>query len=129
MACGTVWRYGGAEWVLDLLDAGCVRRLEESLEGLRAAEALAGDACGADFIAGFCARTRAFFDGLFGEGAGVRLIGEADNARTALLCYQDFLDFGRQQGDAARALAEAALLRYAPERCDRDGDDHAQPAD
>lgn len=71
---------------------------------------------GKGVIAGFCGRLRGFFDALFGDGAGARLVGEGDNLRVAAGVYRDFLDFGARQGAAARAMLEEAVWRYDPAR-------------
>lgn len=108
-----VWRVGGEAYALDFLDAKDVARYRAAVAewfGDTSVQEVHG------VIMGFCGRLRGFFDALFGEGAGVRLVGGTDNLRVAVGVYRDFLDFGARQGEAARAMLEEAVWRYDPAR-------------
>lgn len=112
----TNWTYNGQSYAADLFDGAFAARLETAVAALREAETAAGDETGATFIAGLCGRQRAFFDALFGPGAGAALLGEADNARAAVLCHADFVACMREQVDTACGAFAEAAQRYDPAR-------------
>lgn len=114
------WVYRRVAVYLDLCDEADAARYAACVKALRAAEEAARGEGTEAFIAGLCGRLRDFFDGLFGEGAGARLIGEANNAREAMRCYGAFLRFIRRQAEAARMLFSAVLGAYDPARAARE---------
>lgn len=114
------WVYNGVCCALDFLDEDDVRRYGECVARLGAGESEAREDGAEAFIAGLCGRLKGFFDELFGEGTGDRLMGEGNNVGDAMRCYGDFLAFGRQQAEAARVLFAEVLGQYAPGRAMRE---------
>lgn len=108
-----VWRYRGQAYRLDMNDADDAERYRACLLDMekRRREATA-DAGHADGIRAFCGRMRLFFDALFGEGAGLAIVGEKDNAGNVVHAFSGLCAHVAGQGgayaDTARAIWEAA---------------------
>lgn len=110
MAESWIWQVGDAGYSLDLLDGAVLARYRAAVTGLAGAD---GGADG-DVIGGLCAGLRGFFDALFGEGAGARIVGAGDDLRGAMGVYGDFLAFVAGQARDVRAMVADAMARYDP---------------
>lgn len=104
----------GMEWDVQAFDADFMERFEAAVNQLNQdKDGVPNDSVSAS-IRYQCARMRAFFDGIFGQGAGNEAIPK-DNLETATDAVERVIQAVVEQREAY----QARLARYQPNRAQR----------
>lgn len=109
----TTFKYNGAEFYFDIEDAECAETYEVAIRQFeRDYKTLQKDGGNAKFIREYCNIFENLFDGIFGPGAGKKILGEKQNSRAATEAYSAFIDFVQAQTDAGLELKNSFANRY-----------------
>lgn len=96
----TKFEYNGAEYEFDVRDADCSELFENAVSAMEEDEKnIPKTGKVSDIIRAQCAMIKKFFDGVFGEGAGVAICTEKSNVSVCYDAYEKFLLMVREQKD------------------------------
>lgn len=109
----TTFKHNGAEFYFDIEDVECAEVYETAIRQFeRDYKLLQKDGGNAKFIREYCEIFEKLFDGIFGPGAGKKLIGERPNSRHATEAYSAFIEFVQAQTDAGLELKNSFANKY-----------------
>lgn len=114
----TNFEYNGTSYYFDAEDVECMERYADAADKMAAkADQIAAmtggtirERLGVQRI--YCESVRAFFDDIFGEGAGKALCGEKMNSRTDSEVYAAFVDFARKQTEVGASIRTSIAETY-----------------
>lgn len=116
----TVWSINGHSFVLDMQDAETTERYEAAFAQMEKNEkTLPKDGKHSEIIHAYCGMFRRLFLAMFGEAADVKIMGEKDNARTAIEAYESFLEFVSGQKETIVETQNRVITRFSPNRAQR----------
>ena len=101
-----IWEYMGKSYPINIMRQSCFISVSRGIADLSHAlrcESMSG--------ASLCEVIRVFFDGLFGEGEGVVICGDEDNAEKHILAYISFIGFLCAEIDACSRMREELETR------------------
>lgn len=88
------WKWNDVELEVDMEDADFQEKLEKAYEIMSEEEQkLQKVGRSSDITRSYCNMFYSFFDFVFGEGMGVKLLGEKRNSRVVDECYGSFFAF------------------------------------
>lgn len=120
------WNYNGGEYEFDLQDLESHERLEEASKTLTEAE-ISPEAGVKEVIKHNHGAFVKFFNILFGEGEGLKIVGERVNMRNAFEAYRAFLAFTKAQTEEAQTEYAEFAAEYSPVRAERSGAERGKP--
>ena len=101
-----IWEYMGKSYPFDIMRQSCFISVSRGIADL--SHALRCETMGG---ASLCEVIRVFFDGLFGEGEGVAICGDGDNAEKHISAYISFIGFLCTEIDACSRMREDLATR------------------
>ena len=116
----TVWEVNGNSFELDLQDAEVAERYETAFDKMGEEEKLLPkDGKNSEIIKAYHMMFVHLYDRLFGEGSGVKIVGEKANSRVCNEVYYDFLNFVSEQKNSTLSMQNSIISRYSPNRAQR----------
>ena len=98
----TVWKYGNAEFDLNLASADDYEAYNDALKVFDEGSATEPEN-DREVVRAYCNTFREFFDRLFGEGASLKLFGAKDNSMDMEDAYMSLVGFADTQVKAINA--------------------------
>jgi hypothetical protein len=121
------WEINGHSFELDLNDLETAERYEKAFAEMGEREKTvprAGKV--SETIKSYYEMFVFLYDALFGEGSGVKIVGEKANSRVCNEVYDNFLNFVADQKKASLNLQNNIISRYSPNRAQRRAEEKAK---
>lgn len=116
----TEWEVNGCVLELDLQDAETAERYEIAFDKMTEEEKLMPkDGKPSEQIRAYHKLFVNLYDNLFGNGTGIKILGEKANTRICNETYEDFLAFVAEQKNATLEMQNNMIDRYSPNRAQR----------
>lgn len=110
----TIWHYNDNDFELDIYDEVDAAKYKSAMEKLSEDEKNVKKT--GEHLEVIRSYTQIFYnlyDNLFGEGAGIKVLGERRNVRKCNESYDDFLNFVYKQKSDVDCFAESISSKYA----------------
>lgn len=116
----TVWEVNGHSFELDLQDVEVAERYEEAFDKMSEEEkAMPKDGKTSERIRAYYQLFVNVFDRIFGDGSGIKILGEKANTRICNERYSEFLQFVADQTADVRRQSNDLVSKYSPNRAQR----------
>jgi hypothetical protein len=111
----SLWRIRDLEFELDLEDADDAERYEKAFLQLDEDEkAIKKDGTLSEMIKSSCGIYYKLFDSIFGEGAGLNILGEKFNLRVCEETFDSFIQFCGKQVKDTNERRSKMVAKYKP---------------
>lgn len=107
------WKWNDVELEVDMEDADFQEKLEKAYEIMGEEEQkLQKVGRSSDITRSYCNMFYSFFDFVFGEGMGAKLLGEKRNSRVVDECYGSFFAFLKAESEKVNKRRLSYVQKY-----------------
>ncbi len=115
-----IWEYNGHKFELDLYDEETSKRYEKAFQEMEKDEHnMPKTGSSSTIIRAYYQMFINLYDRIFGQGAGIKILGNKANARICNIAYEKFIEFANKQKQSMTNFGTDLRTKYSANRANR----------